>query len=84
AKGHPEEARSWINCGRHYIKPSKIVNIPLFVTALKQWWTRVRPDCRHQADWPLLRDVPLDTSWQCLELDDPNGIFMVIMCLSWW
>ena len=34
--------------------------------------------------WPPSHDVPTDGGWEVLRRGGINGIFIVIMCLSWW
>ncbi|KAI0686906.1 hypothetical protein C8T65DRAFT_560514, partial [Cerioporus squamosus] len=86
-KSRPEEVKYWINRGRKYDKPPKIKSLPSFVTQFRKWWARLQPSdcCDPEELWPLLRNVPEDASrWSDVKRGGCNGLFMVIMCLSWW
>ncbi len=77
----------WTSRGRNYEKPPKIKSLPAFVSAFRQWWARLQPPTRREegAVWPLLRNAPADAAaWSALRRGGCNGIFMVLMCLSWW
>jgi hypothetical protein len=34
--------------------------------------------------WPPPRDLPDDTDWSGLRRGGPNGVFLIMMSLSWW
>ncbi|KAI0698856.1 hypothetical protein C8Q76DRAFT_580800, partial [Earliella scabrosa] len=87
AKHRPEEVKFWINRGRHYDKPPKIKSLSVYVGSWRKWWARLQPDCRrtNESVWPLERTVPTDaTEWSRIRRGGCNGVFMAIMCLSWW
>ncbi|PIL23669.1 hypothetical protein GSI_13418 [Ganoderma sinense ZZ0214-1] len=68
----PEEVKNWINRGQNYAKPSKIKTLAKFGDNV-------------DAAWPLLRSAPRDDSeWSEVRKGSCNGIFMVLVCLSWW
>ncbi|KAH9914762.1 uncharacterized protein BXZ73DRAFT_11632, partial [Epithele typhae] len=85
-KNRPDEVKQWIKGGRQYGRPPEIKNITLFATAAKRWWCRLQPDfrCAEDFTWPLPRTVDSDSDWEDLLLGGSNGLFIAIMCLSWW
>lgn len=34
--------------------------------------------------WPPLRNLPEDADWSKLSHTGPNGVFLIMMALSWW
>ncbi|KAI0741517.1 hypothetical protein C8Q80DRAFT_1063988, partial [Daedaleopsis nitida] len=86
-KAHPEEVKYWIARGRKYEKAPKIKSLPAFIQQFRKWWAQVQPHkhCDPEEPWPLLKNEPEDPdSWSDVKRGDCNGIFMVLMCLSWW
>ncbi|TFK77556.1 hypothetical protein K466DRAFT_451823, partial [Polyporus arcularius HHB13444] len=86
-KARPEEVKYWISRGRKYDKPPKIKSLPSFVAQFREWWARIQPSERRDPDelWPLLKNVPQDAGkWSDVKRGGCNGVFMVLMCLSWW
>lgn len=55
-----------------------------FAAAWKLWWEGLQPAWRIQGTWPLGREVPADEDWSILRRGGNNGLFLVVMCLSWW
>src|SRR5882757_275973 len=48
----------------------------------KQWWARMQPSWRGCES--LVRVVPADADWEPILRRGSNGLFLVIMALSWW
>lgn len=48
------------------------------------WWRSLQPDWRANGTWPPSRDVPDDEDWEDLCKGGINGLFLIVMCLSWW
>ncbi|KAI0742794.1 hypothetical protein C8Q80DRAFT_1078020, partial [Daedaleopsis nitida] len=70
-----------------YDKPPKIQSLDGFVQKLHKWWAHLQPNnrCGPQEPWPLLSNILEDPkAWSDLKRGGCTGIFMVIMCLSWW
>ncbi|OJT07893.1 hypothetical protein TRAPUB_1212 [Trametes pubescens] len=87
SKGRPEEVKHWIGRGRQYAKPPPVKSLPTFISSWRQWWTRLQPAVRRgdDATWPLPRAAPEHSSaWADIKRGGCNGLFMVLMCLSWW
>jgi hypothetical protein len=55
-----------------------------FATVWWTWWESLQPSWRTQDSWPLSHHVPLDEDWSGLHRGGINGLFIVLMCLSWW
>ncbi|TFK79958.1 hypothetical protein K466DRAFT_442385, partial [Polyporus arcularius HHB13444] len=86
-KARPEEVKYWIGRGRKYDKPPRIKSFPAFVGQFQKWWARLQPSERRDPGnpWPLLKTAPEDpASWSDVRRGGCNGLFMVLMCLSWW
>ena len=72
---------------RKYDHRPFIKSLPLFVTTWKNWWTGLQPNSRREGDtsWPLARVLPEDCDeWMKVNRGGCNGLFMVLMTLSWW
>ncbi|TFK79973.1 hypothetical protein K466DRAFT_504691, partial [Polyporus arcularius HHB13444] len=87
-KSRPEEVKWWIGRARKYDKVPKIKSLEGFTTQLRKWWSRLQPTVRIPEDgdiWALEKTAPADPSkWSDVRRGGCNGIFMVLMCLSWW
>ncbi len=86
-KARPEEVKYWIARGRKYSKPPIIKSLATFMEQCCRWWACLQPVCRRDPDnpWPLLKETPEDASaWSDVKRGGCNGLFMVVMCLSWW
>jgi hypothetical protein len=59
-----------------------ITNPIHFQESVRNWWISLQPQWRG----PLLatHHVPDDVDWGGLRVGGPSGIFLVIVCLSWW
>jgi hypothetical protein len=68
----------------------KFSNIPTikvgeFVGAFREWWKALQPPNRDMSSgWPPPRDLSDDTDWSSLSHTGRNGVFLVMMSLSWW
>jgi hypothetical protein len=64
------------------VKPSE------FGTEWHAWWVAIQPAWRKPEGtndgWPLSRHVPKGADWTALEHGGANGLFLVLMALSWW
>jgi hypothetical protein len=82
-KGRPEEVKWWNGRGK------KLANIPVFTVvefamSWTSWWQSLQPSWRAQKSWPPSRVVPLEEDWKIFHQGGANGLFIVVMCLSWW
>ncbi|KLO15474.1 hypothetical protein SCHPADRAFT_790657, partial [Schizopora paradoxa] len=65
--------------------------VAAFASEVRAWWTALMPGWRlpsdgrtAQAAWPLQRNVPETEDWKKVRKIGPNGIFLVLLALSWW
>ena len=58
-----------------------VIKAAEFAAEWKEWWNVLQPSWRSDGS---SRDCPADADWQVLQRGGNNGIFIVIMCLSWW
>ena len=47
----------------------------------REWWDILQPSWRLNS---FDQNCSTDADWQVLQRGGNNGIFIVIMCLSWW
>ena len=62
-------------------RPPAIPQIELYAAQWQDWWSRMQPDWRRGSDG-LLRDR--DGPWDKLAVPGQNGMFIVLVSLSWW
>lgn len=55
-----------------------------FAVVWKNWWESLQPTWRLRETWPLSRKTPSGEDWSVLRRGGINGMFIVLMCLSWW
>ena len=63
-------------------KPSRgdTVTVPSFGADVVNWWANIQPEWRRSG-----RDLPQDPSaWSFILSGGSKGLFLVLMCLSWW
>lgn len=48
-----------------------------------EWWLTIQPTTR-KAWPPTYRPLPEDFSFDYFKCGGPNGVFLVILCLTWW
>ena len=49
-----------------------------------QWWTKAQPDWRSVETWPCPKDDPGTEDWGSLFSSGKDGLYIVVMSLSWW
>ncbi|THH15406.1 hypothetical protein EUX98_g9471 [Antrodiella citrinella] len=83
----PPLISKWVSDGRAYMREMPIPNpstLPLFSRSLRMYWMTLSPSWRGTA-WPLKK--PKDArsrEWGTLLHTGPNGIWLVVLGLSWW
>lgn len=82
-KNRPEEVKWWNGWGKKF-ETIPVFEVANFAVSWRRWWEGLQPSWRPQDLWPPSRDVPTDEDWCSLHRGGNNGIFLVIMCLSWW
>lgn len=64
------------------------INPSAYGLCFAEWWGGMQPAWRkfHGADGPLnlVRDIPIDETWNGLRKGGTAGIYVVVMGLSWW
>ncbi|PPR06473.1 hypothetical protein CVT24_002573 [Panaeolus cyanescens] len=82
----PQEVADWIKRHKHKKTEPMDVNSSIFGDQLKAWWTCLQPKWRQVPgpDGLLSRAVPSDEDWVSLARGGNNGIFLVVLALSWW
>ena len=64
-----------------------VEDFPAFGAALKDWWTVLQPEWRLDAndgEWPLSPSLPPGANnWSKLRSGGRNGMYLVVICLSW-
>lgn len=56
-----------------------------FATEWKSWWEGMQPAWRRGTEGsPLSRDIPSIEEWDIIARGGSNGLFLVVMALSWW
>lgn len=59
------------------------VDAETFGAAVTEWWLTIQPTTRKA--WPPTHEPsPEDFSFEYFNCGGPNGVFLVILCLSWW
>jgi hypothetical protein len=52
-----------------------------FAVEWREWWNILQPSWQSNGSD---RDCPADADWQLICCGGSNGIFIILMCLSWW
>jgi hypothetical protein len=60
------------------------VNATEFGAEWRTWWTSIQPAWREADDWPLSHVASSGADWGVLEHAGTNGLFLILMALSWW
>jgi hypothetical protein len=72
----------WLKSGRKYDTPPDIPDRAKYAAAWWTWWIAQQPKWREARK--LLRDTRKGETWSQLRRGGNNGIFMLIVSLSWW
>jgi hypothetical protein len=85
-KHRPPEIALWISRTRSYANLPTIENCVEYGSLWRGWWKLLQPEWRveEDSDWPLSREVPDGEKWESLSKGGANGLFVVLMSLSWW
>ncbi|TCD59925.1 hypothetical protein EIP91_011186 [Steccherinum ochraceum] len=85
--GRPDQVTGWLKLRRIQRSPVAKSQCAIFVTELKSWWRAMQPEFRALDDdeWPFSHDVECKgQDWGALRRGGINGMFIVILCISWW
>jgi len=81
-EGAPQELEWWWGRGRQNLKNSPgIEDGKAFGKTLIKYWTSLQPSWRGPG---LSKNVPNDHVWATYAVPGPNGLFLIIVCISWW
>ena len=61
----------------------KKVDAEKFGRKVIEWWLTIQPITR-KAWPPTYGSLPEDFSFDFFNCGGPNGVFLMILCLSWW
>jgi hypothetical protein len=80
--GRPNVVAPWLKSGRKYDTPPNIPDHAKYAAAWWTWWIAHQPEWREARK--LLQDTHKGEKWSQLCRGGSNGIFMLILSLSWW
>ena len=60
-----------------------LVNAEKFGERVVEWWVTIQPITR-KAWPPSYEPLPDSFSFNYIKQGGPNGVFLVVLCLSWW
>jgi len=59
------------------------VDAEKFGTSFLEWWLTIQPTTRKM--WPpTYEPLPEGFSFDYFNRGGPNGVFLVVLCLTWW
>ena len=61
-----------------------IESVQMYEDEWVQWWTKAQPDWRSIETWPFPKDDPGTEDWGSLFSSGKDGLYIVVMSLSWW
>ncbi|THH21054.1 hypothetical protein EUX98_g8460 [Antrodiella citrinella] len=84
----PALISKWIHDGRAYTREMPVPNpaaLPLFSRSLRMYWMTISPAWRGSS-WPLqqVRTRTRPRDWETVAHTGPNGMWLVLLGLSWW
>ena len=78
----PAQVAAFIKNARDFSCGDKI-DVEKFGANVVQWWLTIQPTTRKS--WPpSYGPLPAGFSFKYFNHGGPNGVFLVILCLSWW
>ena len=82
SKNRPIEVAAYMKYARDFTR-SNAIDAEKFGTNVTNWWITIQPTTRKQ--WPpTYEPLPEDFSFNYFNCGGPNGVFLMILCLSWW
>ena len=84
-KNRPDAVSWWIQRARKLEKVPTTVKLDSFPGQVRVWWKAIQPAWRvdKEVEWPLLRTIPEDETWDSTWHGGANGMFLLLMCLYW-
>ncbi|KLO06810.1 hypothetical protein SCHPADRAFT_802279, partial [Schizopora paradoxa] len=87
----PRAIITWSNRTKQVLSDPPSFDTATFASQVRAWWTSLMPSWRLPSDgettvtdWPLQRKVPEGEEWVKVRKTGQNGIFLVLLALSWW
>ena len=81
----PKQVGWWFCIGCcNFKKIPNILSLQKYRELWVCWWTSLQPPWRHMTNWPLPRSSSTDGPWNDLLIGGKDGLFVIIMTLSWW
>lgn len=71
-----------MKCARDFSR-GDAVDEKKFGAAVVEWWLTIQPIGR-KAWPPTYEPLPVDFSFDYFNRGGPNGVFLMVLCLSWW
>jgi hypothetical protein len=59
------------------------VDLKVFGAKVIEWWVTIQPTAR-KAWPPTYEPLPNGFTFDYFNRGGPNGVFLVVLCLSWW
>jgi len=82
SRNRPTEVAVFIKYARKF-SCGDGVDAEKFGAAVTAWWITIQPTTR-KAWPPTYEPLPEDFSFEYFNRGGPNGVFIMILCLSWW
>ena len=85
SRPRPAEVGSWLKGRKHSKNAMPVIDdICGYRDNWIDWWTASQPKWRSTGSWPFPMDDENNESWDDFPARGQNGIFLVIMAISWW
>ena len=82
SKNRPIEVAQYMKYARNFSRGYE-VDAKKFGANVINWWRTIQPTTR-KAWPPSYEPLPEDFSFDYFNRAGPNGVFLIILCLSWW
>lgn len=82
-EGCPKALDWWQYKGRHSITKMPDIELATFPKELRSWWIGLQPSARRGTSL-LHTPNARNTDWSSLQHGGLDGMFAVVMCLSWY
>ena len=83
---HPAEVGQWFQIGcQGFLRKAipKIESVKMYKDEWVMWWTAAQPEWRETEHWPFPQCKLAEEDWRDLFLSGKDGLFIVVMSLSW-
>ena len=83
----PAEVGQWFRIGRRgFLRKAipEIESVKTYEDEWVTWWTAAQPEWRETEHWPFPQCELAEEDWGDLFSSGKDGLFIVVMSLSWW